>query len=681
MLGEFREDGYYIEGLKYEFPTQPKPKDIINYGLPKQTQKWNRIAEYERYDWSKGWEERLEENQEQLTYLIEEVERLKNGVWIYINGEAVYLNNYMYFFLQWFLLEDGNYPNFRDTALYYYRFIEVCDKAKLCGGHTLLKARRLGATSMTLSAIQLMLLITTDSNFGIVSNKGNNASKAFQRAVKSMGNLPVFLRPTQEGNTAPKKVLSLKEQSQRITKNNKSGSSQKGLNNELSWENTDMNSYDSYALRALLLDEGGKYPRETPINKYLQIVVKTLKKGAIFVGKILMPTTCNPPSEGGAEYRVVWDNSDQNKIGESGQTKSSLYRIFIPAYYGFDGFIDSSGNSVWDTPTEEQRKYLESTGTCPNPNVGAKQYLESIRKQLEGDAESLQEEIRMNPFTAEEVFETSNNRCLFNVNDINNRLRELEEKLLDKGLNPLKDELGRRGWFHKSPSGKVHFVDDPKGLWYVHKLLEEDQANRYKIVNGKKIPTNEELGAAGLDPIASGDATVDKGSDSSCIIRSRYTSMNPDETGIPMAMFLGRMANIDKLNEQVFNGLQYYGVKMLAERSQLNWLDYAVREGLQGYLYGTTRSDGSVVFGQTTTSSASRDEHAEVQIMSSLHDHDKIPFIRLVRDRKDFDINNRLKYDSALADGYCLMAMKIPVKKIAKTQTYELLRKGSVTTY
>src|SRR5690606_25954043 len=87
------------------------------------------------------------------------------------------------------------------------------------------------------------------------SNKGNNASKAFQRVVKSMGNLPNFLRPIQEGNTAPKKILSLKEQAQRITKENKRGSAQGGLNNELSWENTDLNSYDSYALRGLLVDE------------------------------------------------------------------------------------------------------------------------------------------------------------------------------------------------------------------------------------------------------------------------------------------------------------------------------------------------------------------------------------------------------------------------------------------
>ena len=172
------------------------------------------------------------------------------------------------------MLEDGSYPQFRDSALYYYRFIEICDKTKLCTGHTLLKARRLGATSMTLSALQLLLLINENSNFGIVSNEGESASKAFQRAVKSMGNLPAFLRPVQEGNTAPKKVLSLKEQAKRISKDTQTGSAQKGLNNELSWQSTDLNSYDSFALKGLLLDEGGKFCKECPIDKYLPIVTK-----------------------------------------------------------------------------------------------------------------------------------------------------------------------------------------------------------------------------------------------------------------------------------------------------------------------------------------------------------------------------------------------------------------------
>lgn len=1017
QLGEWRDGDLYIEGLKYEFPKKPAKKDFINYGLPKSHQLWNRSLEYQKYDWSSGWQSRLNDNPEQSNYLIEEITRILDGVWILIDGEEVYLNGDTYFFVSWYLLEEGTYPDFRDSVLYYYRFIEICDLAPLCTGHTLLKARRVGATAMTLSRLQRQLLITHDSNFGIVSNKGKNASKAFQRVVKSMGNLPVFLRPTQEGNTAPKQVLSLKEQSQRITKTKQHGESQSGLNNELSWENTDLNSYDSYALKGLLLDEClspetkimmsdgkfkevdlinvgdyvmveggipkkvvkrfdgydnmytikqpygkdykvnskhrlylehrmgggnktdglykitpeeyftkftkssyrvisrvtssgiefpkkdlpldpyflgmwlgdglgdhmgfvvnykedpeileylkdyakknkcgisindikycksvkrvnikknngsthinnhvtilknlnildnkhipniylttsiedrlqllagvidtdghnpknyktrlpkgafeiamsrkdlieqiqylarscgfsvsnivhkksnfdsdvykisisgdlskiptkvkrkqyvnyvksyasrrnkmyieptpeagryvgiqveadndderrliledftitlncGKYPKDVPFSKYLPVVTKCLKRGARVVGKLMAPTTCNPPADGGSEYQEVWSNSDQNKMSSLGQTGTGLYRIFIPAYIGFEGFILPSGRSVISNPTPEEQEALKKLG-CPNPTVGAKDFLEDTRKQKENNPEDLQEEIRMNPFSPKEVFDTANNRCLFDIDNLNKREQELSEQLLDMGKNPNKDELGRRGWFNKSPNGRVEFVDDPKGIWYAHILLSHEESNKFEIRgNGEKVPLNEELGAGGFDPIFSSDATVDLGSLSCCIIRNRFSSMSPHNTGIPMAMALGRMDDVDKHNEQIFNGLQYYGVKMLAERAPINYITYAKREKLTGYLYGTQRSDGTWIYGIVSQQTlAVKDEHAEVQVLSSLHDHDKIPFIGLIRNRKGFDVNDRGDWDICMADGYALMALRMPFKK------------------
>lgn len=1032
QLGNWEGGKLYIEGLQYEFPKKPSKKEMINHGKPVKEQLWTRSYEHEKFDWSNGWEDVLEDNPKQLEYIVREIKRLHEGAWVLIEGEEVYLNNFMYFFLQWYMLEDGSYPDFRDSALYYYRFMEICQKAKLCAGHTLLKARRLGATSMTLSALQLGLLIKRNSNFGIVSNKGDSAKKAFARAVKSMGNLPSFLRPTQEGTTAPKQVLSLKEQAKRISKDNKNGSAQGGLNNELSWQNTDLNSYDSYALADLLLDEClspetkimmgdgtfrkiddikvgdyvmtegsvprkvmerfdgydnmflvkqpygidykvnskhrliiehrmgggnsndgryiltpeellnkfskssyrvinrvtskgvdfekvelpidsyllglwlgdgfadgmnfivndkedpeilqylidycdknnngvysirpfsktknairfsilrpnggaynphvtklrnlnlydnkhipeiymkssiedrlallagiidtdghnslnhktkkpkgsfdiamsrlqmieqiqylamscglsvskirhkksnfntdvykisisgdlgriptlvkrkqyndynkqynsrrnkisvepcgvgryvgiqveaykdedrqliledftltmncGKYPKDVPIDKYLPIVIKCLKKGAKIVGKIMAPTTVNPPHAGGAEYREVWDNSDQSKADYLGQTKTGLYRIFIPAYIGFDGYILPSGKSVWDTPTPEESKLLAQNDGCPDPTIGAKEYLNNMRKNLENDVEALQEEIRMNPFSAEEVFESANERCIFNLTNLNKRENELIEELLDKGLSVKNGELGRRGWFRKRGE-KVVFEDDPVGLWHIHYMLPANQSNLYRYVGNEKEPTNQAFGAGGMDGYVSGQATVDKGSDGCLIIRSRKTTSLPDEySGVPVAMLLGRMENVDEFYEQAYNGLIFYGVKMLCERTPLTFEEYAKKHNLTRYLYGTTRSDGSKVLGIPAQQSKSTIEaHAKAQVMSSLDDHYKIPFIRLVRDRKSFSTKDRTQWDACISDGYSLMALEYEVLEIKKANSnIKYIRKGRI---
>lgn len=682
QLGEWKDGELYIEGLRYSMPPKPPKKKMLNYGLHKKKQKWTRIEEYEDYDWSEGWEDRLEENPKQLNYLVEEIERLTKGVWILINGEEVYLNRFMYFFVQWYVLPDsGDYPQFRDTSLYYYRFTEISDTTRLCTGHTLIKGRRLGATSMIIARMLLKMITSKRKNFGITSKSGEDAGEegAFGFLKSGFESLPVFLKPDIEGGEVKNKVLSLRNKPK--GRKVKEGD---GLLVKAFWRAPGMNTFDSGAYEEILIDETGKFDDQktkVDIRDYLPVVTKCVKKGARVTGKLSLPTTVNPPDKGGANYRVIWNDSDQGKADYLGQTITGLYRIIIPAYNGFAGYIGEFGESIWDTPTPEQTAYLKTLDDCPDPHIGSKEYLENERKKLENRPEDLQKEIQMNPFDAEEVFESSNDRCLFNLQNLTNREKELLDKLEDLGRDIIKDELGRRGKFEMTPSGKVQFVDDKDGLWYIHYLLPEHESNKYRFDGmGRKVPLNESFGAAGLDPVHTGEATVDKGSDASCIIRRRYNSQDEENSDIPVAMFLGRLEDVDEMYKQIYNGLIYYGVKMLAERSPTYFSTYAERFGLQNYLYKTTRSDGTVVYGiPNQQSEATKEEHARVQVMKSLDDHHKIPFIRLVRDRKFFDVKKRGLYDACMADGYSLMALEYGVKQEKrKPKGIKFLRRGRV---
>lgn len=1030
LLVEWRGKKLFIEGLEYVFPKRPKRTEIRNHDLPKKQQKWSRRTDEELYDWSEGWEDRLSSNPDQLQFIIDEVDRIAHGEWIYINGEPTYLNGDMYFFQQHFVLHDsGEHPDYRDTSLIYYRFTEIVDKARMCTGDTLLKGRRLGATSMVTSRSLRRALMSRNKSFGITSKTGEDAKDAFDILVNAFQSLKDYLKPQIEGTDAPKKVLSMKRQASRVTKGQQTTGSREGLNNKMFWRATSMNTFDSGAFELVLCDEclapetkvmmgdgtfleidkvqegdyvmtegsiprkvvertdgydrmftihqpygadyevnslhriivehrmgggnskdgeyigtpeemlnkfpkssyrvlnrvtskgvefrskrlpidpyifgvwlgdghsdspriivnpkeeiieelkkyaekegysyskgkikasdkvinfsfkrkdgkgvnkfrdtikkynlynnkhipkqymtssikqrlevlagivdtdgyvplrkgeivgsvvismsreelvkqirqlalscgltvgnirhkksnldtdvwtiniggdisriptkvkrkkldkhipnyksrinkihinpvprigryvgiqveaykdehrkliledftltmnSGKFPADVPIDKYLQVVTKCVKKGARVTGKLSLPTTVNPPHLGGAEYKAVWEGSNQREADYLGQTKTGLYRIMIPAYYGFAGYIDEYGNSVVENPTPEQTKYLESTGECPDPTIGAKQYLEGVRKLLENDEEALQEEIRMNPFNAQEVFDTANDRCIFpNKEELIEKRKELEAELLELGLNTEKDELGRRGWFHRVDNGRIMFIDDPKGMWFINQLLPESESNKWELDRrGFKRPMNEEYGAAGGDPIASGDAPLDGGSDACLIIRNRFNPLEPDTTGKPVAMFLGRMNSPNKLNEQWFNGLEYYGVKMLAERAPTSWLDYAEAHGLRNYIYGTKKSDGTEVKGIVgQQSEAVKQSHAEAMVLACATDVFKVPFIRLIRDRLNFNIRKRTDYDSAMADGYANMALRIPFKKKEKKKVKRILRLGKM---
>lgn len=683
MLGEWREDKYYVEGLEYKFPTKPSNKDILNYGLPKNNQIWRRITDYENFDWNDGWEDRLNDNPDQIQYLIDEFTRLRNGVWIFINGEATYVNNFMYFFVQWYLLPDtGEYPEYRDTSLYYNRFLEIVEKSFVATGHTLVKARRLGATSMIISKMLLKMLLSERKNFGITSKSGEDAGMegAYGFLIAAFESLPVFLKPEVEGGDTTKKVLSFKNKPKGNKTNNTTGLLVKAF-----WRAPGMNTFDSGAYEEILIDESGKYDSKktkVDIREYLPVVTKCVKKGAKVTGKLHLPTTVNPPEDGGSNYKQIWRDSDQLKSDYLGKTISGLYRIFISASYGYSGYIGRFGESISENPTTEQTEYLLSLeeGVCPDPYIGAKQYILNEREKLKNRPVDLQKEINMNPFSADEVFESANESCIFDLDNLTIRQKELEDILEERGLDVETGELGRRGWFYKSFSGRVQFVDDPHGLWYVLKLLDDSESNKFEIVGNKQKPTNEEFGAAGLDPIAAGEATVEKGSDACCMIRSRYSSLDPENTGFPVAMFLGRMQDIEKLNEQVFNALIYYGIKVLAERAPASWLTYAINHQLENYCYGTKRSDGSEVKGIQQQNQALIDEHAEVQVLSSLTDWNKIGFVRLNRDRINFKVKKRGEYDSALADGYALMALRIPIKEVKKNpKGKKFLREGKIS--
>lgn len=683
-LGEWVDGKFFIEGLEYKFPEKPTLKSMRNYGLPKNKQVWSRRLDYEEFDWSGDWVVRLSENPDQLNYLSEELDRILFGEWIIIGGEPVYLNGDMYFFLQWFILHDsGEYPEFRDSSLYYYRFLEIVENTRLCTGDVLIKNRRLGATSMRMSRMLRKLLITRNKNYGITSKTGSDAEDAFGILVNAYQNLPNFLKPRMEGTSAPKKVLSLKEQASRITKGNNTAESREGLNNRALYRATGLNTFDSGAYEEIIIDESGKFPTDTPIDEYLPIVTKCVKKGARVTGKLGLPTTVNPPKAGGARFKKVWDASDQSQADYLGQTSTGLYRIMIPAYCGFDGYVGRFGESIIENPTKEQSEYMASTGLCPDPTIGAKQFQQLIRDNLKNDPEKLQEEIRMNPWNAKEVFDTATGRTYFNKKSHQDQLDIIKEELSAKGIDADKGENGRRGWFVENYGGDVKFVDDEKGLWYI--LQFPNEPNLYdKKEYGSKVrytPKNTIYGAAGYDPIAHSDATVEKGSDACCIIRRRYTTHDPDNSGMPVAMFLGRMPKKSDLNKQIFLGIRFYGVRMLGERAPSDWVDWADTHGYSDYLIGTKRSDGTEVKGSNPQNKEYLEEHLTEMVESSYIDVERIKFRRLLQDRIDFDQDKRTDYDACIADGNALIALREPIKKEKKSFSgIKFISRGKIIT-
>ena len=834
-----------VQGIEYVTPDVPKT--IRGRELMRRDQVWSRDTTYMQWDWNTDpesgflWYEKPAKGQ--MEWYEAEIERLHTGTWIMICGEPVYFNKYAYFFHQWFMLQEGIYPMFKDTSLEYFRFYQICEDDDFTLGDCGIKGRRVGLSSMKASINLLIGLLEENTLQGIVSKTGTDAKEMYLMVKNGLENLPEFLMPALA--KVAETELHIAKPRSRISTNNKTVSGDKGKNNRINWLATAENAYDGRRARNITIDEcmspdtkilcdgyifkeikdinvgdyviveGGKRKRvakvfkgqdemflvhqpyakdyivsskhrlylksvysefdiaidiitpieflslnedkrkiihgvktamyNTPdtgvieikpigIGEYVGIQVEatndndrrliledftitmncakweeanveiclakiseTLVVGASVIGHVSAFSSVNRGDKGGDNFKRIWMGSNHlGKLDSIGQTETRLKRFFLEGYRGYFGYIDKYGNSVIENPTPEQTAYLTkltdpTTGkkACPNPKIGARQYIQERRSLLSSNPDKLAEWIRMYPFEWQEVFKDSNNACHFNLNELNEQITNIEIELEGKG----KSENGRIGVFKKADNGEIYFVDNAKGMWHI--LEFPDNINK-SVYNGSiRCPNNTSYGAAGLDTFANAKQTVEKGSDACCIIHKRYDALNPEMSNMPVAMFLGRPKTKEEFHSQIFYGLEYFGLKMLAERSPTDWEDYAIEKRYasplestkkHGYLISTKRSNNTEVYGIAPQDKEAREQHLTEMVEYALNNMHKIKFLRILKDMVNFNINNRTDYDACMAWGYSLMGLKehaLPVKKMdnSKLKIFHVFNKPAAQKY
>jgi hypothetical protein len=662
-----------VQGLTYICPPTPDIETIRGSHLPKKEQVWYRRKEWEKWDnWNtdpkKGpvwWDVA---SPEQKQWFDEEIERLHSGDWIMINGTPTFFNNYCYFFHQWYKLEIDHYPIYKETSLEYCRFFELCEKDPFCLGDCGIKGRRLGLSSMSAAIKLLIAIIESNTIQGIVSKTGTDAQEMFFFVKNALERLPIFLMP--DLNKVTEGEIHIAKPSKKISANNTKASGDKGKNNRVNWLDTSENAYDGRRVRHVTIDEAGKW-KKSNVQKCLTRISDTLVVGAMIGGHVSLFTTVNKGDEGGDNFRSIWDGSDHinGKKDRFGRTTTKLKRFFIPAYKGFLGYVGKYGESIVEKPTREQTEFLKTfidpgTGLpCPDPKIGAKTYLEENRKMLEDDPEMLLEEILKNPFNWKEVFKGANNRCAFKLEKLNAQITLIEEELRKVGQK----EMGRRCVAKKRDNGDKYFEDAKDGMWWILDFIDDN--NKYFYNGNVKCPANAIYGAAGLDPFAHSIAAVDAGSDACVMVHKRYDALNPETSNLPVAMFLGRPTKKQEFYDQMYWGLEYYGIRLLGERAPTDWIEYAQDPKVRlasdenhpikhGYLIPTKRANGTEVYGIYPQDKEAREQHLTEMVEYAENNMHKIKFISLLRHMLKFDIDDRGEFDTCMAWGYALMGIK-----------------------
>ncbi len=260
--------------------------------------------------------------------------------------------------------------------------------------------------------------ITSDARFGILSKSGPDAKKMFtDKVVPISVNYPFFFKPIQDGMDRPKTELAYRVPATKYTRrkleNNESLRELDGLDTTIDWKNTGDNSYDGEKLKLLVHDESGKWEKPNNILNNWRVTKTCLRLGSRIIGKCMMGSTSNALDKGGGNFKKLYNDSDVTQRNANGQTRSGLYSLFIPMEWNYEGYIDSYGLPVFNTP----KKPVEGP-QGEMIDLGVIEYWDNEVEGLKQDQDALNEFYRQFPRTTKHAFRDESKESLFNLTKI-----------------------------------------------------------------------------------------------------------------------------------------------------------------------------------------------------------------------------------------------------------------------
>jgi len=662
-----------LHGLLVVLPKKPRKSEILFHDQPKKLQLWKRISmpeEMRRIRSMDEWFEKPAEFRNKFrSYIEQEFQRRRDGVWFYNNGEPTYITGRHYMFLQWSKIDIG-YPSYLAFQKDIFTHMAACEADPRCFGQLYTKCRRSGYTNVCSAVLVDEASQVKEKLLGIQSKTGKDSQENIfmKKVVAIFRSYPFFFKPIQDGTTNPRMELAFREPSKRITKNNKTSQIGDALNSVINWKNTTNNAYDGEKLHMLYLDEAGKWEKPTDIREAWRIERTCLIVGKRVVGKALVGSTVNPMNKGGEEYRELWADSDPNERNQNGRTRSGLYRIFIPAYDALEGFFDVYGNAVVEDPA--QSVHIQGIDG-EVVDQGSKTYLKNERSSFKNDPSELNEIIRQFPFTEDEAFRDSIEGSLFNIGKIYQQI-EFNEDMFP---NP----VVRGNFIWRKKDEEVVFSPDPNGRFRVSWMPPDHIRNQKKDERGKKVAPNGHIGVGGVDSYDL-DATVDgRGSKGALHMYNKF-SMDA-----PANMFVVEYASRPDLAsifyEDVLMCAFFYGYPLLVENNKYGIVRYFESRGYDGYLMDRPdflkTGNSSVNVRTKGIPSNSQDviqSHAQA-IEAYIHDHVGIKaeteefgnmyFNRTLEDWIAYKIDKRTKFDLTISSGLALLgAQKAKKEKI-----------------
>lgn len=606
--------------------------------------KWDEFDKKKKDDELEFYDEKLEEFKRQ------EWDRRLNGFWYMNNGKPTYLTGLHYLYLQWWSIDIG-YPKFRMPDLEKFYFMEYCIQDPLCMGMLEVTKRRFGKSFVAGLFVTEYTTRTKMTNGGIQSKTGSDAKKFFAKTVVNpFRRLPKFFRPEYDMSLGvnPKSEMRFQKTNVRGKKAEENVDKDE-LGSVIDHQSADTVAYDGQKLHRYVADECGKTTEVNVYDRHEVVRYCLLDDEGQIIGKALYTTTVEKltTEKDGVQdaFKLLWEESNQEKRQDNGTTSSGLYRFFMSAKRtrNFDDF---------GHPDEE--KTLAQ--------------ILADRDTVKNNQRALSARIRKEPLTIDEAFSTDSDKCIFNVMNIGARESYLKE-------NP---KLKRHVTFYRDIDQVVRWreINDKEEdfHWVITQFPQAGEENKHTYDVKTRKPARVSDGAIAIDGYSNSQGGK-YGSKASAWIGRRYDLLNPEHTGKAIGHLYGRPQIKETLHEQVLLAAEFYGYQAWYEHNSDDYLSYFRDRGRVGYLGSYPLSTIDPAKRETAdrhkgfpTTPFSLTKQTDVGIMYFESHIDSIDFENLLEDAKKFDPNNRTDYDITVSFLMLIVCLMEPVQKQIKRE-------------
>lgn len=663
---------YEVSGIKIGLPKAPA--EVYSRTPKKEEQYWEPFPYPEALSKIKSifqWNERPREFKEMwVDYIEQEFDRRSKGFWFMNNGVQTYVPGSYYMYLQWTKIDVGH-PDYREANRIFFIFFEACVADPRCFGMCYLKIRRSGFSFMSSSIGVNTASLAKNARVGVLSKTGVDAKKMFtDKIVPISSNYPFFFKPIQDGMDKPKTELAYRLPASKITKRNMhdvmSSADGDGLNTTIDWRNTADNSYDGEKLLLLIHDESGKWEKPENILNNWRVTKTTLRVGSRIIGKCIMGSTVNALSKGGGNFKQLYEDSDARRRNANGQTKSGMYKLFVPMEWNFEGYIDRYGFPIMETsePVVGIDGNMVYSGAITHWN----NEVDSLKR----DQDALNEFYRQFPRTESHAFRDESRQSLFNLNKIYQQIDYNDGMLTSHYLT-----RGSFQWANGVRDSKVIWVPSNTGRFLVSWIPPAGLQNRVIERNGKKHPGNEHLGAFGCDPYDISGVVGGGGSNGSLHGLTKFHMEPEAPTNEFFLEYIARPQTAEIFFEDVLMACVFYGMPLLAENNKARLLYHFKNRGYRAFSmnrpdkHASKLSQTEIEIGGIPNNSEDvKQAHASAiesyiekyvgfDLDGQFRDPQEcgtMPFAKTLQDWALFDINNRTKHDASISSGLAIMA-------------------------